>query len=153
VKERAGDLLPVEVKLEDRIANITKANAGKVLPTLSIRIQERHIGQATIDPAAETEFQMMAIKSGFTVVEPGAEAENLIRVVGEGFSEFAHRRGNLISVKARVELKALDANGKVIAVDRQTRVAVDLSEQMAGKKALQDAAADLAERMLKELAE
>lgn len=153
VKERSVDLLPVEVKLEDRIAGIVKANAGKVLPTLSIQIMEQHIGQAAIDPAAETEFQKMAVASGFTVVEPGAESEKLVRVIGEGFSEFAHRRGNLISVKARVEIKVLDANGKVLAVDRQTRVAVDLSEQMAAKQALQDAAADLAERMLKELAE
>lgn len=151
VKERSEDLLPVEVKLEDRIAEIVKANAGKELPTLSIQITEQHIGQAAIDPAAETEFQKMAVASGFTVVEPGAEAEKLVRVIGEGFSEFAHRRGNLISVKARVEIKVLDANGKVLAVDRQTRVAVDLSEQMAAKQALQDAAADLAERMLTEM--
>ncbi|MDF3130804.1 CsgG/HfaB family protein [Kiritimatiellaeota bacterium B1221] len=152
VTERAKELLPVEIKLEDRIVNIVKANEGKALPTLSIQITEQHIGRATIDPAAETEFQMMAVQSGFTVVEPGAEGE-AVRVVGEGFSEFAHRRGNLISVKARVEVKALDAEDRVIAVDRQTRVAVDLSEQMAAKKALQDAGADLAERMLKRLAE
>jgi hypothetical protein len=48
-----------------------------------------------------------------------------------------------------VELKAVDRQtGKVIAVDRQTVLAVDLSEQIAGKAALQAAAADLAERML-----
>jgi hypothetical protein len=111
------------------------------------------VGQATIDPAAETEFQKMAIQAGFTVVEPGAGDENVLRIVGEGFSEFAHRRGDLISVKARVEIKALDKNNRVLAVDRQTRVAVDLSEQMAGKQALQDASADLAERMLTGLAE
>lgn len=153
VVERSEDLLPAELKLEDRIAGIVKANAGKTLPALSVRIEERHVGRPIPDPAAETEFQMMAIQSGYRVVEPGGDAENLIRVVGEGFSEFAHRRGNLISVKARVEIKALDAENRVVAVDRQTRVAVDLSEQMAAKQALQDAAADVAERMLKELAD
>ncbi|MEX2608236.1 MAG: CsgG/HfaB family protein [Kiritimatiellia bacterium] len=150
VKKRTDDLLPAEVKLEDRIAAITKANAGKELPALSIQIEEQHIGRAVIDPAAETEFQMMAMQSGFTIVEPGAEEEQ-IRLVGEGFSEFAHRRGNLISVKARVEIKALDSDNRVVAIDRQTRVAVDLSEHIAGKKALQDAAADVAERILVKL--
>ena len=36
-------------------------------------------------------------------------------------------------------------------MDRQTVVVVDLSEQIAGKTALQEAAADLAERMLPKL--
>jgi hypothetical protein len=36
-------------------------------------------------------------------------------------------------------------------MDRQTAVAVDLSEQLAGKAALQEAAAVLAERMLPKL--
>jgi len=39
----------------------------------------------------------------------------------------------------------------VVAIDRQTRVTVDLVEQIAGKQALQDAAADLAERLLPKL--
>ena len=62
-------------------------------------------------------------------------------VTGEAFSEFAGRHGDLVSVKARVEVKAVDRKtGKVLAVDRQTAVAVDLAEQVAGKTALQEAA-------------
>ena len=50
------------------------------------------------------------------------------------------------------EVKAIDrATDKVIAVDRQTTVVVDLTEQIAGKKALQSAAARIAERMLPRL--
>jgi hypothetical protein len=46
---------------------------------------------------------------------------------GEGFSEFASRHGNLISVKARLELKAVDRQtARILAIDRQTSVAVDL---------------------------
>ena len=59
------------------------------------------------------------------------------------------RKGNLVSCKARVEMKAIDrASGKVLFIDRQTSVAVDLSEHLAGKTALQEAAAKLTERML-----
>ena len=62
------------------------------------------------------------------------------------------RRGNLVSVKARVELKAVDRKtGQVLAVDRETAVEVDLTEQIAGKKALQTAAAAIAERLLPKL--
>lgn len=38
--------------------------------------------------------------------------------------------------------------GKVVAIDGQTRVAVDLVKQIGGKQALQDAKADIAERLL-----
>jgi hypothetical protein len=56
-------------------------------------------------------------------------------------------------VKARLEVKALDrASGKVLAVGRQTSVAVDLAEHIAGKTALQDAAVSIAERILPTLA-
>ena len=40
---------------------------------------------------------------------------------------------------------------RVIAVDRQTAIVVDLTEEIAGKQALQDAAASIAERMLPKL--
>jgi hypothetical protein len=40
---------------------------------------------------------------------------------------------------------------KVIAIDRQTAVEVDLTELIAGKKALQEAAAQIAERLLPRL--
>jgi carbon monoxide dehydrogenase subunit G len=51
-------------------------------------------------------------------------------------------------VKVRLEVKALDKNGAVLAVDRQTDVQVGLAERVAGKQALQNAAAKIAERLL-----
>ena len=70
----------------------------------------------------------------------------------EGISELAARHGNLISVKARVELKAVDRmTDKVLVADRQAAIVVDLAEQIAGKSALQEAAAALAERILPKL--
>ena len=79
----------------------------------------------------------------------GNRNEADIALIGEGFSQFAARHGNLTSVKARLELKALERNtGRVVAIDRQVSVAVDLAEQIAGKTALQEAAANIASSLL-----
>ena len=107
---------------------------------LLVSIAEQHVGRIVIDPAAETEVTLMARESGFEVVDPkaGSSKQADILLQGEGFSEFAMRRGNMVSVKARLEVKAVDrATDRVIATDRQTTVVVDLSEEIAGKSALQ----------------
>jgi hypothetical protein len=57
------------------------------------------------------------------------------------------RKGNLISCKARVEVKARNKAGEVLTVDRQISVAVDIAEQTAAKTALQEASLDLTERV------
>ena len=141
------------VKMEDRIAAVKKALGDSKRPVVQIHATERHIGQATIDPAAETELVLFCKEAGFDVIDANAgdkKADILIKA--EGFSEFAMRRGNLVSVKARLEVKAIDrATDKIIATDRQTAVVVDLTEQIAGKAALQEAAAQIAERMLPKL--
>jgi len=142
---------PVE-KREDRVAALKQAMGEKKRPVVAIRITERHVGQATIDPAAQTELTLFCKDTGFTVVEENGAVKADILIEGEGFSEFGLRRGNLVSVKARVEVKAVDRKtGEVLAVDREMGVEVDLTEQIAGKKGLQNAAARIAERLLPKL--
>ena len=64
-------------------------------------------------------------------------------------SEFGLRKGNLVSSRARVEIKAVDrATGKVILVSRANAVAVDISPEMAGKAAIAKAAAELTEQLV-----
>ncbi|MBU4211069.1 MAG: CsgG/HfaB family protein, partial [Verrucomicrobia bacterium] len=129
----ADKLVAKEVKMEDRIAALKKRLGDAKRPVVAINVRERHVGQATIDPAAETELILFCKETGFEVLDKTGDAKKAdITLEGEGFSEFAMRHGNLVSVKARLEVKAVDqATSKIIATDRQTAVVVDLTEQIA----------------------
>ena len=153
IVKQADQLVAKEVKMEDRINALKKQLGDAKRPVVAINVAERHVGQATIDPAAETELTLFCKETGFDVLDKAADSKKAdVILTGEGFSEFAMRHGNLVSVKARLEVKAVDqATGKIIATDRQTAVVVDLTEQIAGKAALQKAASDIAERLLPKL--
>jgi hypothetical protein len=154
VKKNAEKIVPKAVPAVDRIAELGKRLGKGPRPVLLVQVGERHVGQPTTDPAAQTELMRYAKGAGFEVVDAdeGGKSKADVFVTGEGFSEVAGRVGGLVSVRARVEIKAVDRKtGKVLAADRQVAVVVDVSEQIAGKAALQAAAAELAERVLPKL--
>jgi TolB-like protein len=155
VAARSGELVAKQVTREDQLADLKKKLGAGKRPTVVIDVKERHVGRATMDPAAETELALFCSESGFQVLDrqEGKQKADVL-IAGEGFSEFAARHGNLVSVKARLEIKAVDrATGRLLAIDRHVSIGVDLSEQLAGKNALQDAAAELAGRILPQLVE
>ena len=138
---------------EDRVEAIKKTIKDARLPTVSVRIPEQHFGGPVVDPAAQTELSLILQEAGFKLADEKSAEKPDVEITGEAFSAFGLRRGNLISCKARVELKAQTrADGKIVAVDRETSVAVDIAEQTAAKTALQNAAAALASRLAPKLA-
>jgi hypothetical protein len=147
-----GDTLVAKVESrEERIARIKQGVNTDRVPTVSVHIGERHFGQPVIDPAAETELGLILQQCGFKLLNDKSKDRPDIEITGDAFSAYGLRKGNLISCKARIEIKAQKPGGQIVAMDRQTSVAVDVAEQTAAKTALQNAALDLAERLVPKL--
>ena len=151
-----ADALVAKVEAPDtQVERFKKLVAGRPLPSVSVVIAEQHIGQFVIDPAAQTEMKRVLQQLGCEIVDPGTTGRPAdVQITGEAFSEAAGRRGNLLSDRARVEIKVIrSTTGKVLLADRQSDVAVDLAENIAGKIALQNASARLLDRVVPRLVE
>lgn len=147
-----GDTLVAKVVTRDeRLAALKKALPAGKRPTVLVRIPEVHFGTPAVDPAAETEIGLILRECGFTLVDDKSKTRPDFEILGEAFSERGPRRGNLQTCKARVELKIRNVATGTLIVDRQTSVMVDISEHIAAKTALQNAGAELAERIAPKL--
>jgi hypothetical protein len=95
-------------------------------------------------------MKLMLQQLGFEVIDPANSTKQPdVAITGEAFSELAGRRGNLVSCRSRVEVKVTQpATGKLLLADRQTDVAVDLAENIAGKSALENGARKLMDRII-----
>ena len=110
----------------------------------------------TVQDVAENELTNFA--DGWTANDVNSWPRGLAKVdvliAGEAFSEFAARIGNIVSCSARAEINLVSRkDGKIVLADRVTTRAADLSENIAGKKALQNAGRALAIRLLEHFAD
>ncbi|MEO6055005.1 MAG: curli assembly protein CsgG, partial [Chthoniobacterales bacterium] len=143
---------PVESK-EEKIARLKSLVANKKLPSVQIHIEERDLSLRPIDPAMQTEFELILSTLGFEVIsfKNPAKAPD-VSISGEAFSQTGARHGQLVSARARAEVQAIRrSDNKVLDTDRETATAIDTAEAIAGKSALQDAAFKLIERMVPKL--
>ncbi len=170
---RGAPYMLAKVKLSgEQLGKLKQELGDGPMPRVFVAIRERVISRPVPDPAAQTEFGFILRKTGADVVKdnagtmkdwvqdyssqgshstpPKSFAADVV-IVGEAFSESATHVGELISSRARVEIEAIDIKtGKVLAIDRETAAATDVSEAVAAKSALQETAARLAYRMLPE---
>jgi hypothetical protein len=160
----AAQLLPRNEKLETSIETLRLELAGRTLPTVAVIVSESHMRTRSPDPAAATEVKKVFKEAGFEVLEADRDTlekwtKNVtlagcdIVITGEGVSDFAARIGGLVSCVGRLELQATRRDsGRIVAVKRTTRRAVDLSETIAAKTALQSAGHELAIALIREIA-
>lgn len=171
----APNLLPKTERFKNKIKILKEQLKGKELPGVAIMIPEVHINRRVVDPAAQTEMKNLFKKVGFTIIEVDRKTTSKwardfqkdpmkpippdfagvdIAITGEGFSEFGARIGGLVSCLARLEVQATDCRShRMIASERTTRRAVDLSEAIAGKTALQAAGHELAIKLIENIAQ
>lgn len=154
IKENGNKLIIQRTAKIEQFSTLKRLKKSIKPVSVTIDIPEKHIGQNILDPAAETEMSIYFSEAGFKLIDRSSTKANRADIIikGEGFSGFATRHGGLISVKARLEVKAIDrVSGEIIAIDRQVEVVVDINEQIAAKKALQNAAAKISERIIAKL--
>lgn len=121
--------------------------------SVTVTIPEEHINSPVPDPAAQTEIMKTLQELGFSVLVGDQRKNADIEIKGEGFSELAMRKANLIACRARVETEVIRRkDGALLLADRETASAVDTSEHIAAKLALQAASLELLERILPKLA-
>jgi curli biogenesis system outer membrane secretion channel CsgG len=164
----------------DPLPRLKQQLAGIDLPTVAVLIRETHhaaprptVPTAVLDPAVETEVKRVLALCGVTLRDvPGNELAEFadeweangrrawprgltgvdIMITGEAFSEFASRIGNLVSCAARAEVNVIGREtGEIVYAERATVRAVDLSENIAGKTALQKAGLKIAVGILEHL--
>lgn len=150
--ERGETLIAKVETREARLVRMLKSLKEGKRPSVTVKIAERHFGGPVIDPAAETELLGILQKAGFKTLDEKSAEKPELEITGEAFSAYGVRKGNLISCKARVEIKVRETGtGTLLVAERQTSVAVDIAEQTSAKSALQDATTELAERLVPRL--
>ncbi len=170
LKKKVRKLQHPVVKPEDvalaRLRKAARPLAGKVV---LVQIEERHINRPLVDPAAQMAVAGRLKSLGFEVIVPkdpkaGWKDALLKRgryikqkvdylLEGEGVSAFAARMHNLISCRARVELRLIAVPGRNVTVcEKGVAARVDLVEALAAKSALEDAGVNAADAVIMQLA-
>lgn len=173
IRKKVRLLLPKKTKLADPLAEIRAKWGKRPRPCVAVVVPESHRTRIVTDPAVETEIKRTLIACGVKVVDigkndladwakgmfkdkskpwPPALVDADLVIVGEAFSEFALRTGELVTCAARAEINLIDRHtGRILLADRQTARAVDLAEVIAGKTALQIAGRRLAVAVCRKL--
>lgn len=95
-----------------------------------------------------------AIKGDTSIaVKIGQQYGAEVVIIGEAFSESAGEGiGGMVSCRARVEARAVKTDtGEILAADGKHATGIDITEAIAGKKALQKAGSELADYLTEQI--
>lgn len=170
--EKGAESFIANIRLSgDELAKLKKDLGDGPLPRVFVAVREQVAKTRVPDPAAQTQFGYILRKMRIEIGKdqnaelrewvnkywegsqgaPPKISSTEIIIVGEGIAEPATRAGDMVSSRARVELKAFDIRtGKLLASDRETQSATGINEALASKAALEQAAARIACRILPE---
>ncbi len=135
----AKKLLPRILDRKALVADLRKTLGEVKRPKIFIKIEEGHSKDVKVDPVVETELQMICQELGFAFAADENDAEIVVK--GQAYSDSAGRRGSLTSIRSKIEIKATDKSGNVLASEKQAAAEVDMIEEDAGRKALLQATA------------
>jgi len=147
-------------------------------PRVMIVIPEQHIGRVVLDPAGETEMIRLFVENGFTVVDQAQVAKIRVSdrvkaalrgdqkaaaaigkqygaevlIIGEAFSETAEPAHGLSTCRARIEARAIESDtALILTANAKHAGGSDMTENVAGKKALQRAGGLLADYFIEQI--
>jgi len=139
---------------DERIAQLVKKVKGKKLPAVSIEIKEQFLSEHKPGQTVQSELGRIFKQAGFEVVDEKSDKRPDVEITGEATSSVKGKIHGLIPGRATVSVKAQErTTGKILAIDRQDGHATDLDKQTSVKNAFENAADDLAERLLPLLAQ
>lgn len=166
-------------KLQDDLAAIGLLMARKHKPRVMVVIPEHHLTKRIPDPPGETEIVKKLLEKGFKMVDRsqvakiryndqvsaaikgdsalavkiGQQYGAEVVIIGEAFSESAGAGiGGMVSCRARVEARAVKTDtGEIVAADGKYATGLDITEAIAGKKALQQAGGELADYLAEQI--
>ncbi len=160
---------PAEASKPIELAKAPAYDTVPKKPRMMVVVAERHVGAAVTDSSGEAEIIRLLLQKGFTVVDQAQvrkihEGDQLkqvldgnitaaqllgrqhgaeVLILGEAFSESALQgvmMGGMVSVRGRLQAKAIRADtGEILTAEEAVAPALDVSEQVAGKKAISKA--------------
>lgn len=152
IRGQAADFEVATQTHEEFLDRIVRSVTGTNRPLVSVGI---HWPQGPNRPsaAANIEMGLLLQKAGFVVVDGRSERKPDVEITGTIATGGGPKRGELFSCHAVLEAKIqARETGRILALDRQTAEAVDVSRLAADHAAQAKAVDELAERILPILA-
>jgi hypothetical protein len=151
IRTRGPDLVGHEKPTVERAAVLRAAVGASPRPMLVIRIEVPAPDPLAGDTSADTEMKRFALDAGFNLWTNAVAVASpqAVWIEGRGTTAPAGRQGDLKVVRVRLDVRAVDsATGNTLTVEGQTSLDADLTETAAARRAFQNAAVALAERLL-----